>query len=54
MQLMGKEVDSVAMNLESNYKKPAKFWQKKISASNSERKVGLKWDGIELMEEFNY
>lgn len=40
------------MNLESDYKK-VKLWQKTISTNHSERKVGLKWDGMELVEEFN-
>lgn len=44
MQLMGKDVENVAMNLESDYKK-VQLWQKSISTNHSERKIGLKRDG---------
>lgn len=52
MQLVGKGVGSVAMNLYSNYKKKKKkaFSRK---THHSERKVGLKWDRMELVGEFN-
>lgn len=52
MQLMGKDVESVPMDLESDYKK-VQLWKKNISTNHSERKAGLKVDWMELVEEFN-